>query len=75
MEENRTERSRSIRKLYLPKISSNVTTHEQTDRNTLVSQQNKNIQIYNRQNKKYFQTKFMILTLKTFQDMLSITLK
>ena len=48
MEENRTERSRSIRKLYLPKISTNVTTHEQTDRNTLVSQQNKNIQIYNR---------------------------
>ena len=39
MEENRTERerSRSIRKLYLPKINSNVTTNEQTDRNSLVS--------------------------------------
>ena len=37
MEENRTERSRSIRKLHLPKINSNVTTNEQTDRNSLVS--------------------------------------
>ena len=37
MEEYRTERNRSIKKLYLPKLSTTITTKDETDRNTMVS--------------------------------------
>ena len=53
MEENISERQKSFRKLYLPKIKSNITKNEQSDRNPLVSYKINNIRIIDRIKKSF----------------------
>ena len=53
MEENISERQKSFRKLYLPKIKSNITQNEQSDRNHLVSYKINNIRIIDRIKKSF----------------------
>ena len=53
MEENISERTKSFRKLYLPKIKSNITQNEQSDRNPLVSYKINNIRIIDRIKKSF----------------------
>ena len=53
MEENISERQKSFRKLYLPKIKSNITQNEQSDRNPLVSYKINNIRIIDRIKKSF----------------------
>ena len=53
MEENISERQKSFRKLYLPKITSSITQNEQSDRNPLVSYKINNIRIIDRIKKSF----------------------